>query len=122
MRKEKDDRLSEALALVQEARDYMARLPPVPVTLELVRKLSLYLEASPSQNLGSNTLPWYGRAYTPAGQPLIEAMVLDTRLTLREPRAARSSLVTPAEFQRHLSQGITMSLVQSGLFETSDPL
>lgn len=39
-----DENLRETLAVLQEAVEYMRRLPPVPVTLEMCRKLQRHLD------------------------------------------------------------------------------
>ncbi|OFS61654.1 hypothetical protein HMPREF3069_05010 [Achromobacter xylosoxidans] len=110
MTKTTDDQLRQALVMVEEARDYLARLPPVPATSEFLHKLSGFLDAHRGQDLPGYALPWSGTAYDPAGRPLLEAMLLDTTLTLREAQVEPSMRLQPAELQRRLAAGITMSL------------
>lgn len=110
MTKTTDEQLRQALAMVEEARDYLARLPPVPATSEFLHKLSRFIEDHRKQDLPWYALPWTGTAYDPAGRPLLEAMLLDTTLTLREAQVEPAMRPQPAELQRRLAAGITLSL------------
>lgn len=71
----------ETLQLLQEAVDYLNRLPAVPVTRELSRKLQAHLDAP--HVLGAQREAAFaeheasirhGRVYSPVGQPLFEVV------------------------------------------------
>lgn len=120
MTRTSDDQLFETLAMVEEARDYLATMPPVPATLQFVHKLSRFLEAYRSQHLPWQELPWRGTAHDPAGRPLLDAMLLDTRLMLRKPRVDYQVKLTPEDLQNNLAQGISLTLARPALFQSKD--
>lgn len=71
----------ETLQLLQETVDYLNRLPPVPVTRELTRKLQAHLDAP--HVLGAQREASFAeqeaslrhaRSYSPAGLPLFEVI------------------------------------------------
>lgn len=106
MKSRSDEKLSAALTMLEEARDYMTKLPPVPVTLQFVRKLNEFLDTQRDP-----LFPWQGTAYAPDGRRLLEAELLDKTLTLR--LARQGSVKFPTEdLQRYLAsrEGVTIVL------------
>jgi hypothetical protein len=91
-----DDYLA-TLDVLREAADYLARLPPHPMTTAMVRKLNAHLseprrttmarlEEEQAQVRKRDRLLMTGANYTPAGLPVIQANLLERTLTLRQPR------------------------------------
>ncbi len=71
----------ETLQLLQEAVDYLNRLPPVPVTRELTRKLQAHIDAPHVQGAQREASfaeheasIRHGRAYSPLGLILFEVV------------------------------------------------
>lgn len=88
-----NDQLEEeylaTIALLEEARDYLLRLPPHPMTRSLARKLHEHV-AHPVKKLQREELARAatevgGCNYTPAGLPVIRAVVNGAVLRLRAP-------------------------------------
>lgn len=85
-----DEKHQATLDLLQEVLDYLYRLPPVPVTRELCRKVQRHLE-EPTQRLVQMHLAEENRTltqtvYAPVGFPVIKAKLVGRRLTLSGPK------------------------------------
>lgn len=81
-----DDEHRETLSMLREACEYLERLPQVPLTKEVIRKLRKHLD-QPTHKLVERTRREYSGVgpYTPAGYPLLEASFIEGSLTVRLP-------------------------------------
>lgn len=59
--------LIEALRMLEETRDYLLRLPPVPVTTERIHKMSTFLNAPDNDLLIRRQVPRRGELVHPTG-------------------------------------------------------
>lgn len=100
-----DAQLQDALNMLAEARDYLARLPAVPVTRQFIWRLTQFLE-SPSNQL----LPWAGRYHAPSGRAILDVLLLDTSLELRLAEQEKNLPLSADELMRALRPGVRVVL------------
>lgn len=68
-----EERLIEAMRMIEETRDYLRRLPAVPVTYEHISRMTAFLNAPDNDLLIKRNVPRRGAYRTPAGVPVISA-------------------------------------------------
>lgn len=106
----------QTLLLLQEARDYLLRLPVVPTTRELARRIGTHLEQLQSAPAQRVVMPnaagiWKGGVYTQAGEPILTAIVNGRTLQLHPGRLG--SLDDEQRFLSTLSRNVTIALNRS---------
>lgn len=89
-----EDMLLEAMTALQEVRDYLARLPSVPVTLNYVRKLNQFLDAPASRIMAQRGATRQGHIYAPVGYQLVDATLRHNTLTLTTGDAGAAAAFT----------------------------
>lgn len=85
-----DEQHRATLAVLQEAVDYMRRLPPVPVTLEICRKLQRHLDDPTNRLVARQKDIWRGSAFEVVGTEYLTARLEGDVLTVRLPAPTRS--------------------------------
>lgn len=80
-----DEKLSEALALLSEVRDYMLRLPAVPVTAAMVTKVDRFLTRPSNAFLAAHQAPRVGFYILPSGLDLLEVEVTKDTVSIKAP-------------------------------------
>lgn len=68
-----DAKHRETLGVLQEAIDYLGRLPMHPQTTAMIRKLQAHLDAPASRLLASESDTHTGETFSVAGLPLLRA-------------------------------------------------
>lgn len=115
-----DEKHQATLDLLQEVLEHLNRLPLVPVTRDLCRKIQQHLD-EPTQRLVQEHQAELNRTLTQtnfsaAGIPVIAATLVGRRLTLRAPVLARESdheLAKAPEYaqeRRHVTETIINGL------------
>lgn len=89
-----EDMLLEAMEVLGEVRDYLARMPPVPVTLNYVRKLNQFLDAPASRIMSERGATRQGHIYAPVGYQLVDATLRENTLTLTTGDAGTAAAFT----------------------------
>lgn len=106
----------ETLRLLQETVDYLLRLPAVPVTRELCRKLQAHIDApdtraakreADSALLRQNSR--YGQKFSPAGLLLVQAEVEPAVATIKIPVLSQPG-PRQAHMIRRLAEGLPIEL------------
>lgn len=77
-----EEKLIEALRMIEETRDYLLRLPPVPVTTERIHKMSKFLADPDHDVLLRREVPRRGEYVSPVGFILVTAELRGDRLRL----------------------------------------
>lgn len=107
----------ETLDLLQQTTDYLKRLPVVPLTRELIRKIDAHLadpnvaaarrEAEAAEILVSKRV---GQSFSPVGQVLFKAVVEDGKVTIQVPPITILHDYPDKRMER-LTDGVTLALV-----------
>lgn len=100
---------AQSLTLLQDVMDYLNRLPVVPTTIELRRRIEQHLEASYT----SAGLQFTAGAYTVAGFPLLEArVVVPTSVWIRSaiPEEPKFQAEHKAQLLKLLYDGASLKL------------
>lgn len=103
--------LREALLMIEDTRDYLKRLPPVPVTYDFIAKLSQFLDQPSNRLLLLRNVPRRGAFRLAAGVPLLNAELRGDRLQLVAPVHSHPNWKAPPI---PLHAGITIQLVPEG--------
>lgn len=117
-----DEKHRETLAVLQEALDYLRRMPPVPVTVEMCRKLQRHLEQPTSRLVSQQNDAWAGGAYLPAGLCFLTARLQGSVLEVRLPPQAKGvsqSFVEQMAMER-LRDGVKIQLENRGFDPFAD--
>lgn len=100
---------AQSLTLLQDVMDYLNRLPVVPTTIELRRRIEQHLQASYT----SAGLQFTAGAYTVAGFPLLEArVVVPTSVWIRSaiPEEPKFQAEHKAQLLKLLYDGASLKL------------
>lgn len=106
-----------SLTLLAEVRDYLLRLPVVPTTRALARRIDDHLEMlrrPPLDSAGtaSNEPAWVGTVQGDSGVPVLHARLQGRQLRLTPSNT--SGLVGEQRLLSALSGGVTIKLNQAG--------
>lgn len=100
-----------ALALLEEVRDYMLRLPVVPTTRNLCAKISRHLESPSSTAIQKRSDDERtGAAYSAAGVPLLVANLSGQMLSVTSPFASALDGIESKRLLDMLAQGLILEL------------
>lgn len=77
-----EERLLEALKMLEETRDYLKRLPPVPVTYEQIHRIDSFLAQPDNALLEQRKVPRRGAFRAPAGYAIVSAELRGDTLSL----------------------------------------
>lgn len=108
-----DDKHLATLDVLREARDYLARLPPHPMTRDMIAKIDAHMTEPTQRVLLKCERVFSGTYYTPAGIPIISAELIGRQLRVWR-QHARTEFETEkiGNTIKHevLNGGITLSL------------
>lgn len=111
-----DEKLRETLAVLQEAVEYMRRLPPVPVTIEMCRKLQRHLDDPTNRLVSQQKDIWKGSAFEAVGTVYLTARLEGDHLTVQLPPPARQ--LTQGDIERlaleRLRDGVQIRMENRG--------
>lgn len=101
-----EERLIEAMKMIQETRDYLSRLPPVPVTTDHVYKMTAFLTEPDNALLRRRQVSRFGAYRLPVGFALVSAELRGDTLRLWQEPAPSGFTPPPVP----LAEGITIEL------------
>ncbi|CAM5372877.1 hypothetical protein [Eoetvoesiella caeni] len=101
-----EERLIEAIKMIQETRDYLSRLPPVPVTTDHIHKMTAFLAAPDNTLLIRQQVSRFGEYRLPVGFALVSAELRGDTLRLWQEPAPSGFTPPPVP----LAEGITIEL------------
>lgn len=111
-----DEQHRATLAVLQEAVDYLRRLPPVPVTIEMCSKLQRHLDNPTNRLLARQQDTWTQEAVTAAGVMYLMARLRGNVLDLKIPAPTRD--IAPAQVDQlaigSLRAGLRLPLQNRG--------
>lgn len=111
-----DEKQRETLAVLQEALDYLRRLPPVPVTIEMCGKLQRHLELPTNRLVAQQQDTWIGASYQSSGLCYLTARlkghVLEVKLPDPDTRASHKHIEQVAI--ERLRSGVIIQLENLG--------
>lgn len=103
-----DEQHRATLAMLQEALDYLLRMPRSPVTTQMCRKIEAHLEA-PSASLVARTQDvWEAEAVSPVGVMWFTARLQGDDLTVCIP--PRPKAILQSEYDRLVLRGLAGGL------------
>lgn len=102
-----EEKLIEALRMLEETRNYLLRLPPVPVTTERIHKMSAFLNAPDNDLLMRRQVPRRGELVHPTGVILAVAELRGDQLRLWQDPLPSGFKMPPVPLS---GDGITINL------------
>jgi len=89
-----DEKHKESLQLLQEAAEYLKRMPVVPVTRDFIARIEAHLAAPTARLTLQQSFRRVGTTYSPGGVPLYSARLVGNELTIH---AHRPGTLLPVE-------------------------
>lgn len=102
-----DEKHRNTLAVLQEALDYLRRMPPVPVTVEMCGKLQRHLEHPTNRLVAEQQDTWAGESYQPSGLCYLVARMKGGLLEVRIPQ-------DDGKFQKHIEK-VALEQLRTGV-------
>jgi hypothetical protein len=104
---------ARTIELLEEALDYLLRLPTVPATYHLCKRLEAHLDEPVQQQVQGSQRRMSGMLVTACGRPIFDAQLIDDMLTLTFPQRAGDPTLPPWQRAKntHLIERSVLQLI-----------